>query len=68
MRNALSTSPSKIAFVWKATVLALFVSDMDTSFKGGLGVQCGDDLATTDLDPQILIDNQAQVLPSRALV
>jgi hypothetical protein len=41
---------------------------MDTSFKGGLGVQCGDGLATTDLRPQILIDNQAQVLPSWALV
>ena len=28
MRNAYSTSPSKTAFLWKATVFALFVSDV----------------------------------------
>src|SRR5579863_9408247 len=36
MRNAFSTSPSKIAFVWKATVLALFVSDMVLPFRTDL--------------------------------
>src|SRR5271156_3301022 len=33
MRKAFSTSPSKTAFVWKATALALFVSDMVLPFR-----------------------------------
>src|ERR1700683_989024 len=32
MRNASSTSPSHTAFVWKATVLASFASDMILAF------------------------------------
>src|SRR5271155_4178148 len=33
MRNAFSTSPSKTAFLWKATVVALFASDMVLPFR-----------------------------------